>query len=49
MTKELQALLIQIAKIALENKASSDVLAKELGLSEEGMDALYDRVSNQAI
>lgn len=49
MNNELQTLLIQIAKIALEHKASSDVLAKELGLSEEELDDLYERVANQTL
>lgn len=49
MKKETQELLLKIAKISLEHKESSDVVAKELGLSEEEMDDLYDSLSNQDI
>lgn len=49
MTKELQTLLIQIAKASLEHKECSDVIARELGLSEQELDDLYERLSNQII
>lgn len=49
MTKEQIKILLEIAKIAFEHKESSEIIGREMGLSEEEMDDLYDSITNQVI
>jgi len=49
MSNEQIKILVNIAKICLEHKDSSQILARELGLSDEELDALYESLTNQHV
>ena len=49
MNKEQIKILIDIAKVCLEHKESSQILSRELGLSSEELDALYESLTHQHV